>query len=135
MENRADENVIYCKGCNKPFQRIRGHLTKTRKTIRCEDAYLPEELQAFENEYIRNNNKAKKRYQQENPEKNCRANKNLQSSKFLKNSSIQKGMVQKKERRFRKSILKIYKRMFWPNIYMYLLLQGSFQKECRKTQR
>ena len=47
-ENEADESTVFCKGCNKACKKIRTHLTMTRKTTKCEDAYSSEELKAFE---------------------------------------------------------------------------------------
>ena len=63
------QDSFVCKGCNKPYQLLRSHLLRTRTTIKCENAYSPEERAAFEENYKRNHKKAKKNYKLKNPER------------------------------------------------------------------
>ena len=64
-----DKKPFVCKGCNKPYERIRAHLIRSKATTNCESAYTPKELKEFIENSKRDHQNAKNFCKQKSKEK------------------------------------------------------------------
>ena len=76
------------------------HLTRTRTTTKCENAYSPEELEEFEENYQKNVKKLKRNYKKKNPEKVAQFNKTYSQKYFTEIAQYKKEWYRKKRENF-----------------------------------